>query len=66
MQAEDYFDSYEEAISIVKELWLKHGNLDQEVRLLGVSVSNLLNPETSAIQLTIHEGSVDEWLGSSN
>ncbi|WIK66493.1 DNA polymerase IV [Globicatella sanguinis] len=66
MQAEDYFDSYEEAISIVKELWLKHGNLDQEVRLLGVSVSNLLNPETSVIQLTIHEGSVDEWLGSSN
>ena len=41
-------------------------DLDQEVRLLGVSVSNLLNPETSAIQLTIHEGSVDEWLGSSN
>lgn len=62
-QVEDYFDDAQSCSQIAKRLWHTHGNLDKSIRLLGVSVSNLLDPETSAIQLTIHEGSIDEWIG---
>ncbi|MBF6978488.1 DNA polymerase IV [Aerococcaceae bacterium zg-BR22] len=54
-QVVEYFDDTKTCYDIAQQLWQLHGNLDKSVRLLGVSVSNLVDPDSMAIQLSIDE-----------
>ncbi|MBK0347244.1 DNA polymerase IV [Aerococcaceae bacterium zg-ZJ1578] len=54
-QVVEYFNDAKNCYQIAQQLWQLHGNLDKSIRLLGVSVSNLVEPESMTIQLSIDE-----------
>lgn len=54
-QADDYFNNVETAYKIIQQLWTQWGNSTKTVRLLGVSVTNLIDPSKQAMQLTIED-----------
>lgn len=59
-------DQWQDIWTAVSQLWQVHGQGSRPVRLLGVSLGHLINPEKDAIQLTIDERSEEDWHISPN
>lgn len=55
VQQKEYFNDWETCYNAAYTLWQRNGDLLKAVRLLGVSVSHLLDDKVSAIQLKIEE-----------